>query len=505
MHRPRWTRRQVHASGICPRPTSAVLAITTRPPTACDPTSVVVSRGVIDRACGAVGSSSSLAELEGVSYLGVSAFSGRYPLGKTGEAEDQVSERSAAIDPYPGMAPYPEYGIPRGSHRPTLSLLRDGIRFFPFQKRPKPRPHIQIYVGRDLSMDLFGREVSGCRKKYPGGDEFDRVVECAQNGYRDEYGSNFHLMVLAYPDFLRVVITIQADVVTGDNTWFIQDFPKLAEGIKYEDTVFEQDLRRHVKELGCPDAFVKTYMKRGRYDFSAANVHLVTSRPGSFSGKAANWYGQLRLREVVPCEILELYSKANPPSKMAFEVCVGSVGHLENEGVIKQHLKSCAGALQKSIEGKPALKLIFPTSNQVNLEMHGAKNISSHINWNSLKEGQYLKRLFHRYYSKDPDRLFHLKPILALRADNPEATPIYMYTGSAKFSQSAWGAVKEEGRDWMVADTLVTERVEKIANYECGVVIKGEDIARMLETGKWENQSLWSKLLIDSLTGRSEF
>ncbi|KAJ6474223.1 hypothetical protein C8R45DRAFT_1011200 [Mycena sanguinolenta] len=62
-HRPRWTQRQVHASGICPRPTSAVLAITTRPPT------VVVSRGVIDRACGAVGSSSSLAELEGVSYV----------------------------------------------------------------------------------------------------------------------------------------------------------------------------------------------------------------------------------------------------------------------------------------------------------------------------------------------------------------------------------------------------------------------------------------------------
>ncbi|KAJ6490916.1 hypothetical protein C8R45DRAFT_1096456 [Mycena sanguinolenta] len=60
-HRPRWTQRQVHASGIS---TSAVLAITTRPPTACDPMSVVVSRGVIDRACGVVGSSSSLAELE---------------------------------------------------------------------------------------------------------------------------------------------------------------------------------------------------------------------------------------------------------------------------------------------------------------------------------------------------------------------------------------------------------------------------------------------------------
>ncbi|KAJ6484010.1 hypothetical protein C8R45DRAFT_1099176 [Mycena sanguinolenta] len=40
-----------------------------QPPMACDPTSMVLSRGVIDRACGAVGSSSSPADLEGVSYV----------------------------------------------------------------------------------------------------------------------------------------------------------------------------------------------------------------------------------------------------------------------------------------------------------------------------------------------------------------------------------------------------------------------------------------------------
>ncbi|KAF7367011.1 Phospholipase D/nuclease [Mycena sanguinolenta] len=369
------------------------------------------------------------------------------------------------------------------------------FQFFPFERGSNPQPHIQIYVSRDLSQDPAGNGFAGCTQKFPKGDEFNRVVKCAQDGYRDQYGSNFHafypemksgcahtkLMILVYPDFLRVVITMQTDVVRGDNIWFIQDFPRLAAGIKYEETSFEQDLRRHVEELGCPNAFVNTYMKPGRFDFSAAKVYLVTSRPGSFSGKAANWYGQLRLRDVVRHEILKAYSKANPPPKMAFEVCVGSIGHLEKEGVIKEFLKSCAGALQKSIEGKPALKMVFPTSSQ------GAGNISSHMNWKSLKDDHYIKSLFHRYHSKDSGRLFHLKTILALRADNPKATPIYMYTGSANFSQNAWGAVELEGRDHIIANTFATYRVEKITNYECGVVIRGEDIAGMLETGKWED------------------
>ncbi|KAJ6470969.1 tyrosyl-DNA phosphodiesterase I [Mycena sanguinolenta] len=342
-------------------------------------------------------------------------------------------------------------------------------------------------------MDSFGREFSGCKKKFPQGKELARVVKCAQDGYRNTYGSNFHafyppemksgcahskLMVLAYPDFLRVVITsanlMPTDVVQGDNTWFIQDFPQLAKGIQYEETSFEQDLHRHVKELGCPNAFVRTYMKSGRYDFSAAKVHLVTSRPGSWSGEDANEYGQLRLRYVVGREILASYSKANRPPKMAFEVCVGSIGHLEKKGLVKQFLKSCAGALQASIEGKPGLKLVFPTSSQVTLDMNGAAGISSHMNWNSLEDNHYIKSLFHHYYSKDPECLFHLKTILALRADNPKATPIYIYTGLANLSQNAWGAVKKEGRHWVSAATDTSERVEKITNYECGDVGDGE-------------------------------
>lgn len=44
-----------------------------------------------------------------------------------------------------------------------------------------------------------------------------------------------------------------------------------------------------------------------------------------------------------------------------FYSCVGSVGRLEAEHVVKNLLQSCAGGLQKSKTRKPALKMIFPT------------------------------------------------------------------------------------------------------------------------------------------------
>ncbi|KAF7367003.1 Peptide hydrolase [Mycena sanguinolenta] len=389
------------------------------------------------------------------------------------------------------------------------------FQFFPFENGRNPQPHVQVYVGRDLSMDSVGKDYAGCTKKSPKGDEFDRVVECAQDGYRNTYGTNFHafyaamksgcahskIMVLVYPDFLRVVITsanlMQTDVVLGDNSWFIQvrisecRFPRLTEETRYKqkpwDKTFGWHLRRHVEELGCPHEFLDMYLEPDVFDFSAAKGHLVTSRPGSWSGTDANEYGQLRLRHVVRRKVLKDYSDTNPLPRMAFEICVGSIGHLETEGVVKNFLESCAGNLQKSIEGKPALKMIFPTSSQVNLLMPGAGNISSHMDWKSLEEDHFVKSLFHHYYSKDPGCLFHLKTILVLRADAPKRTPLYMYIGSANFSTNAWGAVMPELRDRVIADTLTTERIERIANYECGVVIKGKDIAGMLETGKWED------------------
>ncbi|KAJ6545333.1 tyrosyl-DNA phosphodiesterase-domain-containing protein [Mycena capillaripes] len=347
--------------------------------------------------------------------------------------------------------------------------------YFPFNKSAHPRPYVHVYVGRDLFMDAVGKQFAGLKKKRPKSADFERVVECTQAGYREEYGNNFHaiyppmhngcahtkMMVLVYPDFLRVVITsanlMELDVVLGDNVWFIQDFPRRPSAKeKYAETTFEKLLRKH-------------------FDFSAAKVHLVTSKPGNYSGDEVPHYGQLQLRSIVRNKILKKYTDANLP-QMSFEMldsslCVGSVGHLENEGIVKNFLESCAGNRQASIEGAPALKMIFPTVADVensNFGKPGANNISSHINWRLLpeKSAEYLKTVFYHYHSKDPGWLFHTKSILALHAGTDAGPDL---------------------RNWVVAKTFQTERLEKIANFECGVVVDGGDIVGMLETGNWED------------------
>ncbi|KAJ7827444.1 tyrosyl-DNA phosphodiesterase-domain-containing protein [Mycena leptocephala] len=314
------------------------------------------------------------------------------------------------------------------------------FQYFPFKTSANPRPYVHVYVGRDITLDSAGYREECTRREFP------RFYPCTTSGC-----AHTKMMVLIYPDFLRVVITsanlMELDVVLGDNMWYIQDFPRrLSPDSEYTETRFEQILRKHVKELGCPDDFQNIYLTPG-------------VKPGSYCGDEATEYGQLRLRRIVRKKILKNYTEANLP-KMSFEICVGSVGHLENEDIVKNFLESCAGNRQESIEGEPALKMIFPTLRDVQnskLGKPGAGNISSHIDWKSLpeKSAEYLKTVFYHYHSKDPGCLFHMKSILALHADAPKRTPLYMYMGSANFLLLRGG--------------------------------QGRDIAGMLETGNWED------------------
>ncbi|KAJ7359885.1 tyrosyl-DNA phosphodiesterase-domain-containing protein [Mycena albidolilacea] len=365
--------------------------------------------------------------------------------------------------------------------RPFLSLLcrysnLTCVQFFPFETSCHRRPYVNVYVGRDIAMDADGKQSAGCKPKtkQPKPADFDRVVELAKKRFREQYGNNFHaiysklqsgahskIMVLAYPEFMRVVIT-SANLMQCDT-----DFPRLSDGAAYTETPFERRLRKHVSELEYPPDFIRQYLKAGVFDFSAAKVRLVTSESGSFSGERAYESGQLRMRKVV--------------RNLLKKRCVGSVGHLENEGVVSNFLESCAGNLPESIEGEPALKMIFPTTPDVRASrVRHAGNISSHINWNALEEKNagYLKDVFHHYCSRDRGSLFHLKSILALHrhSSTPKHRPMYIYLGSANFSSSAWGKVEREGRNGVIAATLRTERLEKVANFECGVVVRGEDM-----------------------------
>ncbi|KAJ7450635.1 tyrosyl-DNA phosphodiesterase I [Mycena latifolia] len=381
------------------------------------------------------------------------------------------------------------------------------FQYFPFKKNGDPgRPHCPIFVGRDMSQDVFAKESANLETIRPkSATEWDRVIKTAQATYSEMYGSNFHafyprknngcmhskLMILIYDDFLRLVITsanlMEVDVVLGDNHWFIQDFPRLTDVAKkeYAKTDFEKELIRHLKDLECPDEFLNTQLRSRVFDFSAAKVFLVTSKPGSFSGEDASKYGQLRLRRVVSDEILEDYEEV---PKMTFEVCVGSIGRLEALDVVKNLLESCAGGSQKSKRSKPALKMVFPTWADVqssNTPMAG--NISSHIDWKNLeaKDAEYLKGVFYHYTSKDAGCMFHMKSILALHANAPDAPPVYMYIGSHNFSAGAWGNVHVAVRNNLGGQEPL--RVQGIANLECGIVVKGSDIEGMLETSDWQD------------------
>lgn len=105
----------------------------------------------------------------------------------------------------------------------------------------------------------------------------------------------------------------------GSSYICIQDFPRLSSDAaeEYEETQFECDLIQHLKDLACPEEFLEMYLTTSTFDFSAAKVHLVTSKPGSFSGAKAENYGQLRLRAIIRDEILSDFTTL---PEMNFEV-----------------------------------------------------------------------------------------------------------------------------------------------------------------------------------------
>ncbi|KAJ7754374.1 tyrosyl-DNA phosphodiesterase-domain-containing protein [Mycena maculata] len=397
-------------------------------------------------------------------------------------------------------------------HRTARPFFLTPVQFFPFKTNTSPgRPHCLVYVGRDMSLDGVGKAFAKIKTKRPRRADFPRAIEEAQAGYREQYGDNFRafypiltggcahskMLVLIYPGFLRFVITsanlMTCDVIDGDNHWFIQDFPRLdpKDAPLYTKTPFEAELSNHLKALGCPVSFRDMYLTSSVFDFSGVKAHLVTSQPGNFSGEKARDYGQLRLCRVVRNKILKYYKKEVP--RMTFEVCTGSIGHLENEGVVQNLLASCAGERQEWLEGAPPLKIVFPTLQDVQKSkclVAEAGNIGSHITWGALeeKEAEYLKTVFHHYKSKDKWRLFHMKLILALHTDAPkEEPPLYMYMGSANFSVAAWGTVHDEGRTSKIGATGEVLRLAGVRNYECGVVVKGGDIAGMLGTDDWSD------------------
>jgi tyrosyl-DNA phosphodiesterase-1 len=315
-----------------------------------------------------------------------------------------------------------------------------------------------------------------------------------------KYGKNFHafyalspgsshskILLLVYPDFLRIVITscnmMDIDTLLGDNHWYIHDLPKLPSQGKDASSGFEAGLLEHLQALKTPDDFIDSI--RGAYDYSTVKVHLVTSIPGTFSGPKAEKHGLLRLRHVTKSLDLRLPKKVIE-GELQLEICAASIGNLSAKWL--DGFYDCALG-RKNIEvadadcAVPNLKLFYPTVGDVKSAkksaQEAASNIGCHIRpWD--KASDEIKNIFHRYESKDKGCLFHQKLIMAYDPRESSAPPYYVYIGSANLSQSAWGALENDKKKNQATNDV---KLIKLSNFECGVVIPGTLVEDLLEPG----------------------
>lgn len=324
----------------------------------------------------------------------------------------------------------------------------------------------------------------------------------------ERYGTNCHafyawgsgschskILVLVYPNFLRVVITscnmMDVDTELNDNHWYIHDLPKLPTR-KSSTSQFETGLLAHLKALGTPQEFIDSI--RGKYDYSTVKVLLVTSIPGVHSGVKAEDHGLLRLRRIIMDLGIKL-ARAKSKEELCLEVCAASIGNLNAKWL--DCFFDCAIGRDFVEVPEPAdgceipkeLKLFYPTTEDVNDEngepQPGSANIGCHTRpWSSAPKA--VKELFHHYHSKDAGRIFHQKLIIAYNPHNATSLPHYVYVGSANLSQSAWGALELDKKGNEATCDL---KLSKTMNFECGVAVPGHLLESLLEPGtrSWQD------------------
>ena len=116
-----------------------------------------------------------------------------------------------------------------------------------------------------------------------------------------EYGVHHgKMMILYYKHKVRVIITtanlIHVDYEKKTQGLWYQDFPKKAVNKQTKDQ-FSTTLIDYVSTLGVDTS------KLHHYDFSSANVILLTSVPGYHRGATVNKYGHMQLRAALKQEV----------------------------------------------------------------------------------------------------------------------------------------------------------------------------------------------------------
>lgn len=334
--------------------------------------------------------------------------------------------------------------------------------------------------------------------------QLQTVAPYLQRLHAEQTGKNIHtfyahspgsshtkMMMLVYPNFLRLVITscnmMDFDTELGDNHWYIHDLPELSSRATAPACEFEADILAHMHSLDVPDSFIR--MITAKYDYSSVKVALITSVYGPHRGDYAEKYGLLRLRRKILDTISALPFQGECSPNLLLEVCTASIGQLQLQWL--DEFRHCILGGDPNSEDPPqaALKIIYPTTKNVKdadpTAQDGAGSIGCHIpGWKDQSEK--LKRYFHQYKSKDKGRLFHQKLLTLYNPMDAQQLPRFIYVGSANFSQSAWGAL---ANDIDNSKAPHGRKLIKITNLECGVLIPGHILMQLLEpeTTDWRD------------------
>jgi len=245
---------------------------------------------------------------------------------------------------------------------------------------------------------------------------------------------------------IRVIVST-ANLVYKDynrktnGIWF-QDFPRKKAG-STDCSDFENTLYDYLQKVSSECKQIRDF------DFSIAEVVLISSIPGYHNGANLEKYGHLKLRKVL--------SQERFPSKFQKSdvVCqFSSIGSLSESWIEEEFKKS---VFQNEWESKDStMKLVWPSVEFVRNCIDGLKAGGS-LCCPDKNMKKFMPRHFHQYIPNQTERKLvppHIKTFARVSGNSAA----WMCLTSANFSTAAWGQLQKKGEQLM------------IRNYEIGVL-----------------------------------
>ncbi|XP_057293372.1 tyrosyl-DNA phosphodiesterase 1-like [Hydractinia symbiolongicarpus] len=303
------------------------------------------------------------------------------------------------------------------------------------------------------------------------------------------YGTHHtKMMLLLYTNGLRIVIHT-ANLVENDwfqktqGVWISPLFQKCPPGYCQEDDTFKLDLIEYLRTYRS-SKLGKWITNIEGFDLTTANVHLIASVPGRYSGSSINKWGHLKLRKV-----LKDHGPRTSDVNYQWPVIgqfssIGSLGAESSSWLTSEWLDSLSTCKDRMSTGRSQLKLIFPTGNNVrnSLEGYSAGGSLPYSVQTAMKQ-RYLKEYLNQWTSNTVGRTLAMPHVKSYTRVSPDcASAAWFLLTSANLSKAAWGAYEKNQSQFM------------IRSYEIGVLLTPKQ--------KDESSALFS---LDAKGGACEF